>query len=86
MASASSCTAQDVQPGAGAAEPGAAALTTVADTVDLHELNAKSAGIGAWVLQVHKMQLIEYENVWQSQPRKGHKLECRLVAPDGVYC
>ena len=74
------------QPGVGAAEPGAAALSTVADSVDLHELNAKSAGIGAWVLQVHKMQLIEYEYVWQSQPRKGQKLECRLVAPDGVYC
>ena len=31
-------------------------------------------------------QLIEYEYVWNNQARKGQKLECRLVAPDGVYC
>ena len=86
MALTSGLTAHDEQPGVGATEPGAAALTTVADSVDLHELNAKSAGIGAWVLQVHKMQLIEYEYVWNNSPRNGQKLECRLVAPDGVYC
>ena len=87
MASASSTPTTPVeQPGAGAAGPGAVALTTVADSVDLHELNAKPAGIGTWVLQAHKIQLIEHEYVWQSQPRKGQKLECRLVAPGGVYC
>ena len=53
MAAASTSTVRDVQPGAGAAKPGAAAWTMVADSVDLHELNAKSAGTGAWVLKVH---------------------------------
>ena len=56
------------------------------ESLDLHELNAKSAGIGAWVLMVHKTRRIEYEYVWQNQPRKGEKVECRLVAADGVYC
>ena len=56
------------------------------ESLDLHELNAKSAAIGAWVLTVHTMRYIEYEYVWQQQPRKGQKLECRLVAADGVYC
>ena len=56
------------------------------ESLDLHELNAKSAGIGAWVLTVYKMRLIEYEYTWQNQPRKGQKVECRLVAADGVYC
>ena len=56
------------------------------DSLDLHELNAKSAGIGAWVLRVHAMRRIEYEYVWQNQPKKGLKVECRLVAADGVYC
>ena len=32
------------------------------------------------------MRFIAYEYVWQNQPRKGQKLECRLVAADGVYC
>ena len=54
--------------------------------MDLHELNAKSAGIGAWVLRVHAMRYFEYEYVWQNQPRKGQKVECHLVAADGVYC
>ena len=53
---------------------------------DLHELNAKSAGIGTWVLMVHGMRHIEYEYVWQSKPKKGQKLECLLVAADGSYC
>ena len=63
-------------------------LTSAAmpDSLDLHELNAKSAGIGAWVLMVYKMRRIEYEYTWQNQPRKGQKVECRLVAADGVYC
>ena len=58
----------------------------MSESLDLHELNAKSGGIGAWVLKVHAMRYIEYEYVWQQQPRKGMKLECRLVAADGVYC
>ena len=58
----------------------------MSESLDLHELNAKSAAIGAWVLTVHTMRYIEYEYVWQQQPRKGQKLECRLVAADGVYC
>ena len=74
MAAASTSTVCDVQRGAGAAEPGATALTTVADSVDLHEL------------KVHKMRLVEDEYAWQNQLRKGQKLECRLVAADGGYC
>ena len=61
-------------------------FAAMTESLDLHELNAKSAGIGAWVLRVHTMRLIEYEYVWQNQPRKGQKVECRLVAADGVYC
>ena len=52
----------------------------------LHELNAKSAGIGTWVLMVHGMRRIEYEYLWQNKPRKGQKLECLLVATEGSYC
>ena len=52
----------------------------------LRELNAKSAGIGTWVLMVHGMRRIEYEYLWQNKPRKGQKLECLLVATDGSYC
>ena len=58
----------------------------MSDSLDLHELNAKSAGIGAWELKVHKMRFIEYDYTWQNQPKKGHKFECRLVAADCVYC
>ena len=61
-------------------------FAAMTDSLNLHELNAKSAGIGAWVLRVHAMRRIEYEYVWQNQPKKGEKLECRLVAEDGVYC
>ena len=56
------------------------------DSLDLHELNTKSAAIGAWVLTVYKTRRIEYEYTWQNQPRKGEKVECRLVAADGIYC
>ena len=53
---------------------------------DLHELNPKSAGVGAWVLKVYKMRVIEYECTWQNAPRKAQKLECFLVAANGIYC
>ena len=56
------------------------------DSLELHELNPKSAGIGAWVLKVHKMRLIEYEYTWQNKPRKSQKLECVLIAASGTYC
>ena len=56
------------------------------DSLELHELNPKSAGIGAWVLKVHKLRLIEYEYTWQNKPRKSQKLECLLVAASGIYC
>ena len=59
-------------------------FAAMSGSLDLHELNAKSAGIGAWELKVHKMRFIEYEYTWQNQPKKGHTLECRLVAADGV--
>ena len=68
--------------GAGVEEP----FVAMSHSLDLFELNAKSAGIGAWELKVHKMRFIEYEYTWQNQPTKGDKLECRLVAADGVYC
>ena len=56
------------------------------DSLELHELNAKSAGIGAWVLKVHGMRLTAYEYTWNQKPQKGYKLECLLVAADGTYC
>ena len=56
------------------------------DTFGLHELNTKSGSVGAWVVRVHKMQLITYEYTRQNQAKKGYKLECMLVAADGVYC
>ena len=62
------------------------AVAAMSDSLDLDELNAKSAGIGAWVLPVYKPRLIDYEYTWQKQPRKGQKVECRLVAADGIYC
>ena len=58
----------------------------MAHSLDLHELNSKSAGIGSWILKVHAIRHIEYEYVWQGQPRKGEKLECHLVDANGVYC
>ena len=56
------------------------------DSLDLHELNEKSAGIGQWVLQVHGMRHTHYEYTWQGKPQKGQKLECLLLAVDGNYC
>ena len=56
------------------------------DTLGLHELNTKSGSVGAWLLRVHRMQLITYEYTRQGQAKKGYKLECMLVAADGVYC
>jgi len=56
------------------------------DSLELHELNEKSAGIGAWVLQVHAMRHIEYEYQWQGKAKKGEKLECLLLAADASYC
>ena len=54
--------------------------------MELEELNAKSAGIGAWVLKIHGMRCIEYEYTRQSKVQKGQKLECLLVAQSGTYC
>ena len=56
------------------------------ESLELHELNEKSAGIGTWVLQVHGLRHIHYEYEWQGKPQKGHKLECLLLAADGTYC
>ena len=56
------------------------------DSLQLHELNSKSAGVGAWILKVHNMRLINFEYIRQNQARQGQKLECVLVAADGVYC
>jgi len=57
-----------------------------AESFPLHELNPKSAGVGAWVLKVYNMRLIIYDYIWQNQSKRGHKLECMLVAADGTYC
>ena len=56
------------------------------ESLDLSELNAKSAGIGGWVVQVHGMRHVHYEYQWQGKPQKGQKLECLLVTSDGNYC
>ena len=56
------------------------------NSLELEELNAKSAGIGAWVLKIHGMRWIEYEYTWQRNVQKGKKLECFLVAQSGIYC
>lgn len=56
------------------------------ESLPLHELNPKSAGVGAWVLKVHNMRLISYEFIRQNQSKRGQKLECMLVAADGTYC
>ena len=56
------------------------------ESLDLAELNLKSAGLGSWVLKVHGMRSIHYEYTWQGKPQKGHKLECVLMAADGSYC
>ena len=56
------------------------------ESLDLSELNAKSAGIGTWVMQVHGMRHVHYEYNWQGKPQKGQKLECLLMTSDGNYC
>ena len=56
------------------------------ESLPLHELNPKSAGVGAWVLKVHNMRLISYDYIRQNQSKRGQKLECMLVAADGTYC
>ena len=56
------------------------------DSLPLHEVNQKSAGVGAWVLKVHNMRLISYDFIRQNLARRGHKLECMLIAADGTYC
>ena len=56
------------------------------NSLELEELNAKSAGIGAWVLKIHGMQWIEYEYTRQNIVQKGQKLECFLLAQSGTYC
>ena len=56
------------------------------ESLDLAELNLKSAGLGRWVLKVHGMRKIQYEYAWQGKPQKSTKLECLLIATDGTYC
>ena len=56
------------------------------DSLALEELNAKSAGIGKWMLKIHGMQMVEYEYTRQSKVHKGQKLECLLLAQSGTYC
>ena len=55
-------------------------------SLELEELNAKSAGIGTWVLKMHGIRRIEYEYSRQGTAQKGRKLECLLIAQSGTYC
>jgi len=50
------------------------------DSLPLHELNPKSAGVGAWKLKIHNMRMISYEFTKLNKVMKAHKLECMLVA------
>ena len=56
------------------------------NSLEVEELNSKSAGIGAWVLKIHGMRRIEYEYTRQNNVHKGQKLECLLIAQSGTYC
>ena len=56
------------------------------DSLSLHELNPKSAGVGAWKLKIHNMRMISYEFTKLNKVMKAHKLECMLVAENGTYC
>ena len=55
-------------------------------SLELEELNAKSAGVGAWVLKIHGMRCMQYEYTRQSKVHKGEKLICLLIAKSGTYC
>ena len=55
-------------------------------SLELEELNAKSAGVGAWVLKIHGMRCMQYEYTRQSKVHKGEKLVCLLIAQSGTYC
>ena len=57
-----------------------------ANSLELEELNAKSAGVGAWVLKIHGMRCIQYEYTRQGRVHKGEKLVCLLIAQSGIYC
>ena len=56
------------------------------NSLELEELNAKSAGIGTWVLKIHGMQWIANEYTRQNTMQKGQKLECLLLEQSGTYC
>ena len=56
------------------------------DSLPLHELNPKSAGVGAWKLKIHNMRMTSYEFTKLNKVMKAHKLECMLVAEDDTYC
>ena len=54
-------------------------------SLELHELNEKSAGIGTWGLQVHGLRHSHYESEWQGKPQNGQQLECLMLAADATY-
>ena len=56
-----------------------------ATSSELEELNRKSAGIGAWMVKIHRMRWFEYENTRQNMVPKEQKQECLLVAQSGTY-
>ena len=56
------------------------------NSLELEELNAKSAGIGTWVVKCYGMQWIEYEYTRQNTVQKGQKVEGFLLAQSGAYC
>ena len=57
-----------------------------ATSLELEELNSKSASIGAWMVKIHRMRWFEYENTRQNMVPKEQKQECLLVAQSGTYC
>ena len=56
------------------------------NSVELEELNAKTNGIGAWVLKIHGMRWIEYAVTRQRHVQKERKSACSLTAQSGTYC
>ena len=56
------------------------------NSLELEELNAKSAGIGTWVVKSYGMQWIDYEYTRQNTVQKGQKVEGFLLAQSGAYC
>ena len=55
------------------------------NSLELEGFNAKSVGLGTWVLKIHGMQWIAYAYTRQNTVQKEQKLECLLLAQSGTY-